>query len=109
MAWKEYKTAQYRYIDTVKRPWGWESRVCVQIDDSEYGIHLYHSTKPSSKEIEKEMDKRVMKFVDDPVEIPKTVEEEYNQKLVNKGYLAEGQTIDDLPTKSDLLAKEVSK
>lgn len=103
MDWKKYKTAQYRYVDTTARPWGWESRVCIQVDGSEYGIHLYHKTKPDTKTIDLEMDRRVQKFIDDPVIIQKSPEEEYNQKLIDKGYITEGQTIDDLVTKSELL------
>ena len=42
--------------------------------------------------------------IDESVPAPETVDEVYD-KLVNKGYLQSGQTIDALPTKTELISE----
>ena len=99
----------YQYIahKIIPRPWGIECRFTVDKDGRHINdIVMLKDGKESVEEIAELIGKRLA-LVDRPVEvfIPERMftESEIKAILVAKGYLTEGESLEDLKTKEELL------
>ena len=96
----EYKDLIYTIQEGRQCPWGYEVPVEIINGKDRSMITLHLPSKLTKKGIERDALRRVVKFYDDLYEVVKErvlpeVQEVYD-KLVEKGYLTEDQTVEDL-------------
>lgn len=100
----------YKYIahKIIPRSWGIEGRFTVDKDGRHINdIAMMPSEKMDEKEIGLLIEER-LKLIDRPIEpnIPERIFTETGVKalMIEKGYLTEGQKLEDLKTKVELIA-----
>jgi hypothetical protein len=102
---------KYELWGECKRTFGYEIRMDVTDDEGNIYNEVFHFSegKPTEKTLNKEIQRRlnsIQDSIDNPPEPPKRYEDAI-EALIEKGYLEEGQDLEDLPLKEIPKKEEV--